>query len=294
MRLRLNHHSSELLGGDFAAHVSPPIEEAIVCAVRPNDLGDELAVKLSDGGTGIWKATGSLRHYFPQGADLGWLNHSKEILSLEVRPFGPAYRSDGVAHPIKRLDAASLNVVAETKVHVPQGLASFLVLNPSQDRCAATWRDEVRWGYELVELPSLRQLPIRFTYAYPTLCPPAFSLDGRFVVSCNSVAVGWWTDDNDAYEETPSPGGEFELGVISVHDLASGNVSLHEVWVDLPEGWMPDDPGRAEWNEIWGPEFISATTFRFWLPDGGAETVSLPLPGRVQIARPLRETRGSR
>ena len=99
MRFTLLHHGWESLPGEFACHVSPPIEKAMARAICASDEGDEFAVKLRDEGTGIWKATGELRHHFPQGADLCWLNGSRELLSLEVRRFGPAYQSDGVCAP---------------------------------------------------------------------------------------------------------------------------------------------------------------------------------------------------
>src|SRR5207247_7807274 len=95
------------------------------------------------------------------------------------------------------------------------------------------------------------------------------------------------TYDNEQYWETPSPGGSFEVGVITIHDVKSDVFTNHVVAVNLQEGWIPDRPEAPEWNQIWGPEFVSEREFRFWLPDDSTEHLTLPLPPRIEIRRPI-------
>ena len=65
------------------------------------------------------------------------------------------------------------------------------------------------------------------------------------------------------------------------------SITKHTVTVDLPDGWLPDRPEAAEWNQIWGPEFVAESAFRFWLPDDSPELLTLPLPPIIEIHRPI-------
>ena len=67
----------------------------------------------------------------------------------------------------------------------------YVVLGHKEDRCLITWRDQSEWGYILVDLINMAQLPVEFTYPYPTVSPPDFSADDKYVVSCNPVQRGW-------------------------------------------------------------------------------------------------------
>lgn len=293
MKLKYMHHTDEWLPGEFEPPATFPHDEGAVWCVHPNVRRHLLALKMFEGGTGVWTTTGRLLHYIEKGTDLVWLRDcTEELLSLESR-FGPCQSGKGIRHVLRRLESETFEMIDEMEVCVLSGFANYLVLNHRTNQCLATWLDPgVAWGYVIIALDKMHQLPGGLVYEeYPTLSPPAYSLDDRFIVSCNPIQDGWWADDIEDYERSPSAGGLHEVGVITVHDTASDTITNHQVVVDLPVGWMPDRPSAAEWSAIWGPEFVSEREFLFWLPDDSTERLTLPLPPTVTIHRPLKATR---
>jgi len=290
MRFKLLHHSSEWLVGDFEPPADYDQDCGIVLRVHKNRGGDSVAIKLMSGGTGVWDSMGRLVYYAPLGADLLWFRGSSTLLSLERQ--APIVRSGpGISHSLKTLDGRSFETLAAMEVRFPLGFAEYLVLNPVHDQCAATWREAAEWGYVLIDIAVQSQLPTSLVHPVLTLSPPAFSLDGQCILSCNPAPPGWWTDDSDDYEQSPSQGGERSVGTITVHDISTNRITEHDVRVDLPRGWIPDHPDRSEWYRIWGPEFIAEREFAFWLPDDQQMSASLPLPAIVKVPGTLRTQR---
>jgi hypothetical protein len=288
VKLKLLHHAAEVIPGEYESPPSTGWKTQEICRVRRDASGQRLAFKFCDGGTGIWDRSGKLLYFIAEGADLCWDEKSGTILSLELRRYGPCKGGNGIGHALRRLDMETFRVTAEMEICIPFGEVNYLVLDSRGNRCLATWAGHgAEWGYIIVNLIAMKQLPQGFTYSAQTVCPPEFSPDDKFIVSCNPVGDGWWADDNDNYCETPSAGGSFDVGVISVHDLALDAVTNHVVGVDLPEGWLPDRPECPEWNQIWGPEFVGVRDFRFWLPDDSIVTLKLPLPPRIEIAKEI-------
>lgn len=286
MRIKLLHHTSEWLPGDYEAPAGRTGEKHLT-AWRLHRDGDRIGLALSAprGATawGVWTSAGKLLHYVEQGADLAFVPQG--ILSLEqgfIRPTG----APGRLHRIRRLDGATFEPRAEGKVHVRTGSARYLVVDHRSTRALATWRDQTEWGYVVIDAVTLEQSKVSVEWPLATLPAPAFSPDDAVVVSCNYFSHVWWAPDHDDWYGK-SPGGDFKMGSISVHDLASNAITHHDVVARLPAGWAPKAPEEDEWQMIWGPEFVSDRAFRIWLPDGSEEVLSLPLPVAVRIDRPL-------
>jgi hypothetical protein len=291
MKAKLLHHAWEWLPGKFQAP-GPLARKKHLTAWRAHQspTGGLIGMKLVGAGTGVWDTAGKLLRYAERGADLAWREGPTDLLSLEAE-FGRCGRRKGIRHALKRLEAGSFRVLDEAEVCVPTGGVEYLVVNHGGDRCLATWLDQTEWGYVLMDLARMAQLPGEFAWPSPTLAPPAFSPNDALVVSCNFFRSGWWTDEVDDYWDVPSPGGLRKAGTITVQTVASGKMTRHDVLVDLPPGWMPDRPDRPEWDQLWGPEFVSERGLRIWLPDESDELLSLPLPRQIEICRGIQNRR---
>jgi hypothetical protein len=287
MKVKLLHHNSEWVPGDFEAPGSLSSKRHLsVWRVRVDAGAGLIAMNLLSSGAGVWNSDGRLLFYVENGADLAWDLKSTDLLSLENEG-GRCLQGAGIRCVLKRIESGSFHTLDEIEVCIPTGAAEYLILNHKGDQCIGTWLDQSEWGYVLVDLTSMRQLPTGLTWRSPNLAPPAFSPDDSFIVSCVSFRSGWWTDDVDDYWEFPSPGGDFKVGTILVHELTTNAISHHDVWIELPQGWQPDRPEDSAWDMIWGPEFISNREFRIWLPDDSEEILTLPLQPRIEIHRPL-------
>jgi hypothetical protein len=287
MRLKLLHHGAEWLAGEFQPPKSMADAPQHVWRVHRNEQSTQMAIKLASDGTGVWDESGRLLHYIPDGADLCWRPKSMQLLSLETRSTRRCQQGAGLAYSLRILEANSFQAMGEIEICLPQGIPNYLILDHQGDQCLATWAGDPETGYVIVELKTMKQLPGIFKDSCLSLSPPELSPNGQFVVSCKPTVYGWWTLDNDEYWDTPSPGGSFEVGIITVHDVESGEITNHAVTVDLPRGWIPDRPERTEWNRIWGPEFVSEREFRIWLPDDSTELLTLPLSKSIDIHREI-------
>jgi hypothetical protein len=286
VKAKLIHHGFEWLEGDFEAPAllaSKP--HMTVWRVEREPGGQRVAMKL-ESGAGVWDASGKLLLYSEAGADLAWLNKPAQLLGLESR-FGPCRNQKGVRHAVRRLSLDSASGQREQDICVVSGGPEYLIVNHACTRCLATWLDQNVWGYVVIDVETLTQLPGGLYWPSSTLSPPAFSPDDAFVVSCHLFQSGWWTDDEDEYWESPSPGGPRKVGTISVHDARTDAFTHHEVIVHLPAGWLPVDGDNSDWDMIWGPLFVSEREFQIWLPDGSTEVLQLPLPPRIEIHRTL-------
>jgi hypothetical protein len=286
MRAKLIHHTSEWLPGEF----SPPDLLAqkphlTVWRAHRHSKSGLIAMKVNQG-TGVWDGDGHILFYKKGGADLAWRQKESELISLEIG-FGKCRQREGVRHTLKRLDDKTFEPKDEMEVCVPMGPVEYLVLSRDEEKCLATWREQRQWGYVVIDLLTMSQLPIELMWPSSTISPPDFSPDGVFIVASHYYRSGWWTDEEDDYWEFPSPGGARKVGTISVHDVVKNVISYHDVSVDLPAGWIPERPEEHEWNIIWGPNFVSEREFRIWLPDDSTEVLQLPLPERIEIHKTL-------
>ena len=289
MRAKLVFFDDAWVEGDFEPPAS--LRDKPVLTVWRSERSEEsgqVAMKV-DRGAGIWDASGRLLFHDPQLADLSFAGR-RRLHALENRVEDTG-RGRHRSHRLQLREDATFGVLEETVMSLPMGALEYLVTSPQGDRCLVTWLDQSQWGYVVAGLPGLAQQPGGLFYPTPSLSPPAISPDGSCAVACSFLQPGWWTDVPDDYWDAPSPGGIRKLGALSVHVFGEPNISWHDLLVRLEPGWLPEDYTDS-WDMAWGPGFVDESRIRIWLPDGGEEVLSLPLPPRVVIERPLRRRRG--
>lgn len=292
MKAKWVHHAWEWIEGDFAGLTSFTGDGSFrVLSCRRNDSMNMTAMKLKSGGTAIWGHGGELIHHFPRGADLAFVGeHGKQLLSLENQ-FGETANATGVSHLLRRLDLSDFGTIQETTIVVPTGGVEFLVTDSKREHGLATWLDQTEWGYILLDLKTMAPRSDGLRFPVPSICPPELRADSNLVVACSPYRDGWWTDAEDDYWESESPGGWRKVGVVTVHDLLANFATNHDVLVNLPQGWRPDRGELAEWQAIWGPRFVSENEFLMWLPDHSVEKCRLPLPPTIRIEHSLSTVR---
>jgi hypothetical protein len=287
MKAKLLHHSEEWLPYDLEAPPSAAKEPFLsVWRVQHSPFAPRLALKLSDG-VGIWEKSGALVKFFPKAADFTWTQDpARAYLWMPV--FAPCAQGAGVRHALLEVDTGSFATQPLVDLCVETGGPRYLELSTDNTLGIATWLDQTEWGYVSFDPQQKSQRAPKLSWGSPTLSPPAFAPSRHAVVSCHFGRAAWWNDyEGEDPSEVPSPGGRRRIGVISVHDLDTNQITHSEVMVDLPAGWIPDRPYYSEWYQIWGPVFQSPTSFLIWLPDGTTELLSLPLPTTVVLGRPL-------
>jgi hypothetical protein len=287
LKVKLLHHSFEWVSGDFEPPKSLSDESHLIAwRIHTDARTGLIGMSLHGFGAAVWNSDGKLLFCPERGADLAWDRGSTDLFSLEY-PGGRCQQGKGIRSVLKRLEVGSFRTLDEIDVCIPTGGARYLVPNHKGDKCLVTWLDQSEWGYVMVDLTGMRQIPDGLLWPSPNVAPPDFSPDDSFIVSCHFFSSGWWTDAADDYWESPSPGGVFQAGAISVHEVATNTITHHDVLIDLPQGWRPDRPDSSDWDAIWGPEFVSNTQFRIWLPDDSEEFLTLPLPPQIEVRRGL-------
>lgn len=134
------------------------------------------------------------------------------------------------------------------------------------------------WGYDVFRSrPLVREAGVSEERGC-MLDPPRFSPDETVLIGAagEKFLGGWWAHPDDEIDE-PSRGGRHVLGFLFVHRLPSHDVVRHELAVDLPAGWTPDDP----WAEWYGPRNVGPT-------EGGVE-LTLSWAGKMELRSPLPE-----
>jgi hypothetical protein len=114
---------------------------------------------------------------------------------------------------------------------------------------------------------------------------PAFSEDETRVVGGfgERWLDGWWSEEGEA--EHPARGGRVVVGTIFEHSLESGTIEHHDLVMDLPAGWIPEDPEAETW---YGPRGIAplGRGIRMVLPGGVPWETSKPLERVVALPTP--------
>lgn len=132
------------------------------------------------------------------------------------------------------------------------------------------------WGYDVFRTcPLARAAGITEERGY-ILDLPLFSEDETLLVGARLPCLGgWWAHPEDDLDE-PARGGQASLGFLFVHRLPSHQVTRHEIHINLPPGWLPEDP----WAEWYGPRNITPVgdEIRFMTSWGVPVEVQMPLP----------------
>lgn len=140
------------------------------------------------------------------------------------------------------------------------------------------------WGYDVFRTAPLeRATGITQERGY-ILELPRFSENESLLVGGASRFFEWWWDGD---EENDGPA---IVGFLFVHHLPRHDVTRHELRVELPKGWKPEDP-RAKW---YGPRDITPIGEGVRLvPSGGlpVEVVG-PLPPVIVLPTPHPSGRG--
>jgi hypothetical protein len=104
------------------------------------------------------------------------------------------------------------------------------------------------WGYDVFRTrPLARVAGVAQERGY-ILELPRFSADESWLVGGFGIdwLGGWWIADGDDWD-SPARGGLVSFGFLFVHRLPSQRMTRHELRVDLPKGWLPDDPESEVW-----------------------------------------------
>jgi hypothetical protein len=141
------------------------------------------------------------------------------------------------------------------------------------------------WGYDVFRTCRLaREAGVLSERGY-LLELPRFSEDESRLVGGfgRGWLGGWWAQGDDDIDE-PVRGGPVSFGFLFVHLLPSHRVTRHELRVDLPRGWLPDDP-EGEW---YGPGDIAPTADGVrLLPSWGVPVeIRGPLPPVIVLPTP--------
>jgi hypothetical protein len=141
------------------------------------------------------------------------------------------------------------------------------------------------WGYDVFRtFPLARPAGVAEERGY-ILELPRFAVDESLLVGGFGPAWlgGWWAHPDDDMEG-PARGGPVCFGFLFVHRLPSHRVRRHELRVDLPKGWLPEDP-EGEW--YW-PRDVAPTAdgVRLVLSWAGPIEVKAPLPRVIRLPTP--------
>jgi hypothetical protein len=131
--------------------------------------------------------------------------------------------------------------------HAPCGCTIEEIAASPSGRWVVTQRysGQGEWGYDVI-----RSCPLAYEAGTPDeggimLDIPRFSEDeSRLAGGFGDWWLGGWWSHQD-FE--PASGGLISFGFLFVHRLPSHRVERHELQMDLPRGWIPDDPEAELW-----------------------------------------------
>jgi hypothetical protein len=109
-----------------------------------------------------------------------------------------------------------------------------------------------------------------------------FSPDETSLVMALPFTCSEWWLPWDEEEAEPDGAGRFAFGFgeLRLHQIVTGDISVHELRVNAAEGWQP---ARTEYDPDLRPRFLSRHQLALSMP-WGEITVPVPLPDRVVMA----------
>ncbi len=232
-------------------------------------------------GLGIWNVGTARMEYWWHGASLlRWTGDGAGAIVVEFSP------DDDL---VGRYDIDGRRLLGQVRVPTGAGGCRIADLRVS---ASGTWLSTLRtsgqgeWGYDVIRVdPMAREAGIDSKKGY-MIDPPAFSDDESRLIGGygESWLGGWWAhpdDDNDQ----PARGGEVTFGWLFLHRLPAHQVSWHELKMDLPRGWLPDNPWADEWS---APSDILPFErgVRMTLPGGDVFTLASDLPPVIELPTP--------
>lgn len=141
------------------------------------------------------------------------------------------------------------------------------------------------WGYDVIRTRPLARVAGVAQEGGYILELPKFSKDESVLIggAGEGFLGGWWSHPDDDMDQ-PARGGSMSLGFLFVHHLPRHRVTRHELRVEVPKGWLPEDP-FADW---YGPRKITPTArgLRFVPLWGVPVEIKAPLPRVIRLPTP--------
>lgn len=218
---------------------------------------------------------------------LCWLPGGRELVLLRERyarsPRISRWSQSETTYVVERRTWPRRQRLSSCEVSFPSGWADGLTLSPTGDMAAVRWLEQDCAGFVLVALGPGRdhQLSEQGYRTEPNLIEgPVFSPDGRHLaLSCGRT---WWWCERDwqRHADTPPPskGGRFEIGHVTIYDVAQAAYQEIVVEDEISPGWPPHDPDSFEWVLLGEPRFVSDTAFTVRLPTGAERRFETTLP----------------
>ena len=175
-------------------------------------------------------------------------------------------------------------IVDEAKLPYPSaGLAGGrLIISPrEQFALLSIFSGQSEEGYELFRLGNGITRVFSQPYQFGETASFCFSPDELVIVMALPFACSeWWLPWEDG-EAEPDGAGRlvFAFGQLRIHDIATGNISTHELRVSVPDAWQPS---RREYDPDLKPRFVTGPRLALSMPWGEVEML-LPLPEAVTL-----------
>lgn len=230
----------------------------------------------------VWDSASGKLVWAPEDVRaIAWTPDGNEVLLVRER-YSPAPKKRGIivtplqsefGYSFERATWPGGKPLSVTPLRFRTGWPVAIAPSPTDPLAGVVWCDQTEAGIEFVKWkgwPSEQILGHGFEYPSQFLEGAAFSPDGRHV----ALAYGeecWWSDD---YEE-PSPGGQRRIGTVALGDTRNGRFRQIELMVEVPRGWLPEDPGDIMLSVIPLPKFVDAERFEIRLPFGEPRLLSV-------------------
>jgi hypothetical protein len=182
---------------------------------------------------------------------------------------------DGYPQRVQRINVTSGAVIAETSCATSLAGCAIEEISIS---ASGTWlvtrrnSGQGESGYDIFSVNGLERCGgIAEEYGY-IIEIPRFSQDETVAVTGIGLSWlgGWWSHRDDDID-VPSRGGVMSIGTLLVHDLIDHRTVRHDLDMDIPKGWLPNDSEQDIWSCV---RDIQAE------PDG----IRMTLPGGTRIA----------
>jgi hypothetical protein len=256
----------------------------LVLDEHPNGELMALQVLAQDERAAIWSTQTRKLVWEPQDVNaLCWTPDGNDILLVQElyqrdpqkhRIISTPLQSE-CYHVLERRSWPDRHLVGRCAITPPRGWITDLLVAPTGEIACYVWNDQHEAGMELLSIAvgRIHQLEGRGYQGKQSnlLEGPAFSPDGRYLV-LTYTTYAWWSPDDP---ETPSLGGQCNVGLVVVGDMTSGSYRVCKVNKPVPGGWLPPEPNDFCYRCLSRPHFLDADHFVVMLPTGERRSFSI-------------------